>query len=819
MLERLQLRPELAAFELALRDRMARLAAFEDPRFARAHTIERDADGSLVVVSGFVGGIRVCDVLEASDGRAPMGEVGPGLDAALGFLLEILPALSALHSTVKFAHGAISPGRIILTPSAQIVLLDSLYGQALERLQFNRRRLWTELQIAAGPTAGPHRFDYAADVGQAMLTAMMLVHGRALGEHEVPDGLPSLLAEVEDIAQIRGSHAFASALRRTFERTLPLPGDHPAVSAAETAAEVRQLAIEIGEPQCRAALAAFVAEMTRDVDAAFDEESSEPETSTPPSVTPARRPDAVVARTANAPVVIPETPAEPAAAAFAPRAFPPPVVDDPDAMPEVTLTFDDEPTFVASEPAEPEPVVIQSEPDALLEMLATIDAAFAVDRAASPVTEDAPVVVDAPPVPVPELDFSAREPEVVAASWVAEPDVAEAPPVEDVAAPPVEDVAPPAPAASSRRKPKRHGKRGRDKLQSAAAPVPKIVVPPIAAPAPAVRPGGRTGEPLHPDVAPFQPSSPIAAPRPQEAAAGATTTGVRVKAEPPAGYVPTGPRFDRDITALPYVQRGAQEDTTSSFPWKLAAAAVAIMVIGVGAGRIYLSGHKAAAADPVKAVAAPTPAPAPAPAASSGSIEIVTQPAGTRVLLDGKAAGETPLTVDDVAPGRHTLTFVTPTGSLKRVVRIEAGKKLLLDVPVYSGWVAVFAPIPMDISENGRGIGTSEQGRLMLAPGRHQLTLSNREHGYSSVHTVDIEPGEERAVTVQPVGELNANATPWAEVWIDGKKAGDTPIAHLQVPLGTHEIVFKHPQYGERRVTTVVTATAPAAVTADFSKQ
>jgi hypothetical protein len=106
----------------------------------------------------------------------------------------------------------------------------------------------------------------------------------------------------------------------------------------------------------------------------------------------------------------------------------------------------------------------------------------------------------------------------------------------------------------------------------------------------------------------------------------------------------------------------------------------------------------------------------------------------------------------------------------------------------------------------------------MLSPGRHQLTFSNRELGYTSSQAVDIEPGEERSVNLQPTGELNLNALPWAEVWIDGHKTGDTPIANLQVPLGTHEIIFKHPQFGDRRLTATVRAAAPAAATIDFTK-
>jgi hypothetical protein len=137
---------------------------------------------------------------------------------------------------------------------------------------------------------------------------------------------------------------------------------------------------------------------------------------------------------------------------------------------------------------------------------------------------------------------------------------------------------------------------------------------------------------------------------------------------------------------------------------------------------------------------------------------------------------------------------------------------------VFSGWIAVYSPVPLDIAENGKPIGSSEQGRLMLSPGRHQLTMTNTELGYREVQTVDIEAGEERPVSVQPTGELSANAVPWAEVWMNGKKMGETPVAGLMVPLGTHEVVFKNPQFPERHVSVTVTASTPVTASVDFSK-
>ena len=170
-------------------------------------------------------------------------------------------------------------------------------------------------------------------------------------------------------------------------------------------------------------------------------------------------------------------------------------------------------------------------------------------------------------------------------------------------------------------------------------------------------------------------------------------------------------------------------------------------------------------------------------------------------------------------PDAIRVTMAASSGSVRRSIRVDAGKTVTIDVPIFSGWVDVVAPIILDVVEDGKSIGTTEQSRLLLRPGRHELTFSNRDLDYSSTHTVDIEPGEVQRLTLEPTGSANLNATPWAEVWLNGKKIGDTPLANLKLPLGTHEVVFKHPQFGERRVTTTIRANAPVAVSVDMSKQ
>jgi hypothetical protein len=307
---------------------------------------------------------------------------------------------------------------------------------------------------------------------------------------------------------------------------------------------------------------------------------------------------------------------------------------------------------------------------------------------------------------------------------------------------------------------------------------------------------------------------------------------VKLKTEPPPGFAQKPATFaeSRPVSTVGTLA-SFDSDTAEEkrgFPWKLAAIAVGVAIVAIVAGRAYLPGRAAVAGEPGAQAAAATPPPAPAQApppddsadnpvaAGRGRLVVTTQPPGIKVLIDRKPAGETPLKID-VPPGKRMLTFQTAGGEVLRSVKVVAGKTVTLDIPVFSGWLAVFAPIVLDIAEDGRSLGTTEQSRLIMPPGKHALTFSNKDLGYSTSQDVDIEAGAVKSVNLEPKGTASLNAVPWAEVWLDDKKLGDTPLTSA-VTLGLHEFVFKHPQKGERRVSATIKAGAPSPVSVDFSK-
>ena len=189
---------------------------------------------------------------------------------------------------------------------------------------------------------------------------------------------------------------------------------------------------------------------------------------------------------------------------------------------------------------------------------------------------------------------------------------------------------------------------------------------------------------------------------------------------------------------------------------------------------------------------------------TTGMLVVHSQPAGANVTVDGVARGVTPLTVEGLASGDHEVILQGATGTSRHTVKVLAGTTASLVAPAtpaapatdgpVSGWISVKAPFLIEIREDGNLIGTTETDRLMLASGRHVLEFVNQTVGYRQSRTVYVVPGKVSTMTIElPQGTVNLNASPWAEVWLDGRRIGETPIGNLAVPIGPHEIVFRGP--------------------------
>ncbi len=60
---------------------------------------------------------------------------------------------------------------------------------------------------------------------------------------------------------------------------------------------------------------------------------------------------------------------------------------------------------------------------------------------------------------------------------------------------------------------------------------------------------------------------------------------------------------------------------------------------------------------------------------------------------------------------------------------------------------------------------------------------------------------------------------PWADVTIAGRPLGTTPLGNVQVPIGAQEVIFRHPQLGERRIVATITARGPNRVSLNMNQK
>lgn len=201
----------------------------------------------------------------------------------------------------------------------------------------------------------------------------------------------------------------------------------------------------------------------------------------------------------------------------------------------------------------------------------------------------------------------------------------------------------------------------------------------------------------------------------------------------------------------------------------------------------------------------------------TGTLLVGSEPAGSRVLVDGTMRGVTPLTIEDLSSGPHVVVLESTKGRVERSVTINTAETVRLDELIFAGWLAVFAPFEVAITEGGRAIRLDDRNQVMLPPGPHELRLENRQLGYEAVRRVDVKPGELTSLSVAPPSSaLTVTATAPAEVWLDRVLIGQTPLVELPVELGTRDVVVKSAAGDERRFTVTVTV-KPVSLTVDFS--
>jgi hypothetical protein len=113
--------------------------------------------------------------------------------------------------------------------------------------------------------------------------------------------------------------------------------------------------------------------------------------------------------------------------------------------------------------------------------------------------------------------------------------------------------------------------------------------------------------------------------------------------------------------------------------------------------------------------------------------------------------------------------------------------------------MTVYSRIPMQVFVDGKRVGASDDGQLMLPNGTHRIDFVNDHFHYRSSTSLTIQSGRVQSYNVTlPTAQVRVTTTPGAEVFVEGERMGVAPLDPILVPIGTREIVARDAN-GEKR--------------------
>ena len=203
---------------------------------------------------------------------------------------------------------------------------------------------------------------------------------------------------------------------------------------------------------------------------------------------------------------------------------------------------------------------------------------------------------------------------------------------------------------------------------------------------------------------------------------------------------------------------------------------------------------------------------------TGGTLRVRSSPrAGDVYLDDGPLLGQTPLELAGLAPGQHTVT-VKALGYETRETDFsiqESGQLVTVLVPLEPvaeerGTLEIPRVEGLEVVVDDDDVRRATPLRLELAPGEHRVVVDGPQGARYETQLV-IEAGRTTVMTPPPLsapgpdaasgrdggleratpervtkgyGYLNLGSSPWAEVFLGGRRLGTTPLVKVKLPAG-----------------------------------
>ena len=171
----------------------------------------------------------------------------------------------------------------------------------------------------------------------------------------------------------------------------------------------------------------------------------------------------------------------------------------------------------------------------------------------------------------------------------------------------------------------------------------------------------------------------------------------------------------------------------------------------------------------------------------NGTLIVTTKPPKSRVRINGKCMGFTPVRVE-LRPGTYDLWVINGPLSFRRNIRIKPGRVLNISV-VFNGTLIVETrpegiPVKVDGSDAGK-----TPVRMEVEPGPHHVVINFKNR--TIIRTLNIEPGGYGRVFIQFNSTLTVDITPPdAQVYLDGKLLAAAKFGKpLKLDPGQHVVL------------------------------
>ncbi len=204
-----------------------------------------------------------------------------------------------------------------------------------------------------------------------------------------------------------------------------------------------------------------------------------------------------------------------------------------------------------------------------------------------------------------------------------------------------------------------------------------------------------------------------------------------------------------------------------------------------------------------------------------GALNLLSTPSGAVITLDGTVRGETPLTIVDVNPGYHNVTF-TKTDYKPYVAKplVYVGRTTVLNptlVSIYGVLSVKSTPAGAEVQVNGLPQGATPVVVTGLTPGKYNVSVRMVDYlPYSA--TASVSAGV--TTSLNPTltyyfGNLSVSSNPaGAELRVNGLPAGKTPVLLSNMTPGKYNVTLSLSGYVDYNVPTVVASGKVTAVNA-----